>query len=370
MEIPLEALAPDIAAHAAQIERERRLPSQLLQQLHEQHAFRLLLPMPFNDQTVAFEDYLGLIEKLGQADASTAWCINQASVIALSTLWLPSEQIHKIWADQNAVVANGPPFETELTSRKDSYLLSGHWGFSSGCQHATWMVAPARLQDSGSWRVTFCRPHEVTFHDHWAVSGLRGTGSFEFTAQQLAIPGTQVADQGATPTLNFELTQIPQALLFGVSFAALSLGIAGGACQDTHHIAQDKRPRYSRHKLREDPDAHRWFGQATARHRAARAYLHSTVAQVLADVRHHGGIDTSNRAELRLAATHVIQECAQIVKLAYQVAGTSGIYHDETLQRRFQDMHVITQHVQAREAFVGLVGRYLITGDYTPGPMT
>ena len=76
------------------------------------------------------------------------------------------------------------------------------------------------------------------------------------------------------------------------------------------------------------------------------------------------------RSRLRMAGTHVIRECAEVVDLAYKVSGSTGIYETEPLQRRFQDMHVITQHVQGREAYFGLLGRYAITGEYEVGPMT
>jgi len=56
--------------------------------------------------------------------------------------------------------------------------------------------------------------------------------------------------------------------------------------------------------------------------------------------------------------------------LAYKIVGSTGIYQDQTLQRRFQDMHVMTQHVQAREAYYALLGRYALSGEYELGPMT
>ena len=81
-------------------------------------------------------------------------------------------------------------------------------------------------------------------------------------------------------------------------------------------------------------------------------------------------ISHDQRARLRMAGTHVIQECSIVVDMAYKVAGSTGIYQNQALQRRFQDMHVITQHVQGREAYFGLLGRYALSGNYEIGPMT
>ena len=135
-------------------------------------------------------------------------------------------------------------------------------------------------------------------------------------------------------------------------------------------ITQGKKPQWAALRLQEDPDVQRFLGKATARWRSADAYLRYTTAEVLDSVRCNLDISHSERSQLRMAGTHVIQECAEVVDLAYKVSGSTGIYQDEVLQRRFQDMHVITQHVQGRESYFGLLGRYAISGHYETGPMT
>ena len=48
----------------------------------------------------------------------------------------------------------------------------------------------------------------------------------------------------------------------------------------------------------------------------------------------------------------------QVVDTLYNAAGATSIYEDHPLQRVFQDIHVISQHLQARRAHYELVGRY------------
>ncbi len=366
---PIEALVAEIAENAETIEQQRRLPDALVNALKEAGAFRLLIPRAYGGLEAAFEDYVRLIQKLAQGDASTAWCVNQAAVIGTTSLWLPDEQIHEIWSDPMTSVANGPPFDCEIRPDGEDYVLRGHWGFSSGCQHATWMTGAARHSEGG-WRIAFFKPEQVSFTDNWQVAGLRGTGSFEFRCTDLALPAAQVADMASPASIDSDITRIPSALLFAVSFAGVALGVAAGALDDVLQIAQGKLPRYASLHLRDDPYVQKIIGQATASWRAANAYLHSTVAEVFAGVRANGEISHDERSRLRMAGTHVIRQCAEVVDLAYKVAGSTGIYQDQTLQRRFQDMHVVTQHVQARESYYGLLGRYAITGEYETGPMT
>jgi Acyl-CoA dehydrogenase, C-terminal domain len=46
------------------------------------------------------------------------------------------------------------------------------------------------------------------------------------------------------------------------------------------------------------------------------------------------------------------------VDTVYGAAGATAVYEDHLLQRYFQDIHVITQHLQGRLSHYELVGRH------------
>jgi alkylation response protein AidB-like acyl-CoA dehydrogenase len=50
----------------------------------------------------------------------------------------------------------------------------------------------------------------------------------------------------------------------------------------------------------------------------------------------------------------------QAVDTMYNAAGATAIYEDHPLQRHFQDIHVISQHLQARLSHYELVGRQVM----------
>ena len=365
----ITALLPKIADQVQAIEQNRALPTELVAELKSAGAFRALIPKHFGGLESGFEEYLATVQAVAEVDASTAWCINQGAVIGVTSLWLPEPMIQEIWSDPQTSVANGPPFGCQIAPSDDGYKLNGHWGFSSGCQHATWMMGAARYSEGG-WRVAFFRPEQVEFTDNWQVAGLRGTGSFEFRVENLHLPKTQVTNVGKPAQHICDLTIVPSALLFASSFAAVALGVARAALDDTLEIAQGKLPRYAALHLKDDPDVQRFAGQATAKWRSAQAYLYATIDEVFSAVRATGEITSDQRSRLRLCGTHVIRECADVVDLAYKIAGSTAIYQDHPLQRRFQDMRVITQHVQARQSYYAALGRYAISGQYELGPMS
>jgi alkylation response protein AidB-like acyl-CoA dehydrogenase len=137
---------------------------------------------------------------------------------------------------------------------------------------------------------------------------------------------------------------------------------------DVLALARGKTARFSRTALKADPHVLEQVGRAETLLRAARHHLFGTVAQVWAEVLRSGSTSLEQRILLRMATTHCIRESARVVDIAYNLAGTDAIHEAQSLQRRFQDMHVITQHVQARTAFYAGLGGYFLNGDWPGGP--
>jgi indole-3-acetate monooxygenase len=61
---------------------------------------------------------------------------------------------------------------------------------------------------------------------------------------------------------------------------------------------------------------------------------------------------------LRLATTDGIRTAVSVVDMVYNMAGATAAYESSPIQRHFQDVHVMSQHLQARLAHYELVGRH------------
>jgi alkylation response protein AidB-like acyl-CoA dehydrogenase len=85
-----------------------------------------------------------------------------------------------------------------------------------------------------------------------------------------------------------------------------------------------------------------------------------TVRDLWATVASQATLTLDQRATLRLATTHAIRLAAQVVDTVYNAAGATAAYEDHPIQRHFQDIHVITQHLQGRLAHYELVGRHTL----------
>ena len=99
-------------------------------------------------------------------------------------------------------------------------------------------------------------------------------------------------------------------------------------------------------------------GRAEARLRAGLAFLREAVREIWDAVVANGAVTLEQRAVLRLATTDGIRTAASVVDMVYNMAGATAAYESSPIQRHFQDVHVMSQHLQARLAHYELVGRH------------
>ena len=354
--------ARDIAAlaatHGDTIERERLLPAPLVDRIRACAFFHLLVPRQFGGAQLPLPEYVPLIEAIAEGDASTAWCVNQAAVYATMAARAAPETAAEIWGDPNTSVANGPPAAAQVTRVAGGHRLSGRWDFSSGCRHANWVAAATPID--GALRVSMLPIDAVELVDLWQVHGLRGTGSFSFDVRDVFVPARRSFTFTARAEGTGPLYGIPINLLFAAGFAAVALGNARGALDAATDLLSDKVAVFERQPTRERGSVQLDIARAAATWGAARAYLQQQVAALWQSAVCEPAPALDARIGLRLAATHAIHCAADAVQQVYRVCGSSAIFGQSPLQRRFQDAHVITQQVQGRLAHYETVGQHLL----------
>lgn len=355
-----QALAPRIAAAADAIDEARELPADLADEMKAQGLFRLLVPRSVGGEEMDWPDYLDVVRTVAAADASVGWCLNQGAVFATTCCRAPEALAREVWGDPATVVGNGPPQgRVELTPVAGGFRLRGRWMFSSGCRHANWLAALSGGAGQPP-RLHLLPREDVELIDVWHVRGLRGTGSFSFRVDNVLVPDARTIRLDVPPRETGPIYAIPQALLFACGFGSVALGVARAGLDATIELAADKRPRFGSAPLCEDPVIQRQIGQAEATWAAAKALLGEAVAAVWRSVRARGRINVAERIALRMAGTHAIRQSAAVVDIAYNLSGSTSIFAERDIQRRFQDIHVITQQVQGREAHYETAGQFFL----------
>ncbi len=374
-----EALVPMLEKLSARMERERRLAPEVLDALHAAGFFRLLLPRSQNGGEVDPLTHFRVIETIARGDGSTAWCLGQAGGCAMSAAYLEPAVAWKIFgSDPRAVLAWGPDPRARAIADGDGYRVSGTWSFNSGGRHATWLGAhapifepdgttPRLLPDGRRAERTLLVPaSEVAWTDIWNVTGLRGTASDAFTLRDHFVRHDHSITRDWTQECREPgpLYRLSALCLYEIAFAGVALGIARAALDSFMDFACNKVPRGMKSPIRDNAVTQSGAAQAEVRVLAARQYLLHVIGSIWEGVTAPGGSFTlERRMAIRLASTHAIHQARDAVDFAYHAAGASAIFDSHPLERRFRDIHTVSQQLQGRMAHYETVGAWLLGGD-------
>jgi alkylation response protein AidB-like acyl-CoA dehydrogenase len=239
--------------------------------------------------------------------------------------------------------------------------VTGHWHFASGSRHSQWMGGHATIcEPDGSPRLgpngkpldqrTMLFPRaQATITDTWQVIGLRGTGSDDYAVTDLFVPEaytfTRESDadrREAGPLYKFSIFN-----MFGIGFCAVALGIARTVFNDFIAVAKSKKAHSSGKLLAENNFVQTQVGLAEAKLGAARAYVLDGYAQLYEQALRGEKVSPAQRLASRGMTCFAIQQAREVADFAYHAAGAGSIFDKNPFERRFRDLHTVTQQSQA-----------------------
>jgi alkylation response protein AidB-like acyl-CoA dehydrogenase len=203
----------------------------------------------------------------------------------------------------------------------------------------------------------------VRIEDVWHVLGLKGTGSDSYSAADLFVPeartmtafGRNPADKREHgPLYRFTVFQ-----LFGASFGSIAIGIARSALDAFVSLAKTKTPYGSKALLRDNAVIQSQIGLSQSQLASARVFLHHALDEMWAAAE-AADITIDRRIQLRMASTHATHQARQVVDAAYHAAGASAIFESNPFERRFRDVHTVSQQVQAHYSVFEAIGQHYL----------
>ena len=370
-----KALGPAIVAAADRIEQTQTIPEPLWSQVIDARIPRLLLPKSVGGDQVEPWVYMRAIEEISRHDASLGWNLFVANSAALIAPFIPLASARAIYADPRAVIAWGPPNQHKAIAVPGGYRITGEWHFASGCRQATWMGAHAQVvEPDGSLRLNrFGRPtvrtllypaEHATHIEDWNTLGMRGTASEGYTLNNLFVP-EEFTGTREDPTLRRDtgpLYAFTMQGLYAVGVAGVAFGIARAMLDALKTLAVDKAPR-GLARMADSAVVQSDFAKREANLGSARAYLVETLRDIYDHADHVEAVGVNERVRLRLACAHGTHTAIEIADYVYKAAGTSAIFKGTPFERRFRDMHTLSQQIQSRDAHFEAVSKVLFNGD-------
>jgi alkylation response protein AidB-like acyl-CoA dehydrogenase len=350
----IQNLLPAIRRRSAEIEEARRLPRDLAEDLRKTEIFSLGVPLALGGKEAPPVDLIRTIETVATADGSTGWCAMIGVGNNVAAGYMVEAGAREVFADPSAPSAGIAAPAGQAVPSDGGMRVSGRWPFASGITHSDWVWAGCLVMDGERPRMTprgpeivhACMPvGEVTIHDTWRVSGLRGTGSDDFSAADLFVPDRRIFalldPSGHRPE---PLYQMPPLALFVFQLVAVGLGIARRALDDLAELAQVKMPSLYTQVLADKPIAQVEVARAEAALGGARSFLYDTVESMWETVRAGRPPSTRQLALGRAACTHAAETAAAVTHTVNTLGGGSSIYSSSPLQRHARDAEALLHH--------------------------
>lgn len=216
-----------------EIEDNRRVSIGIIEKLRSIGIFGICFPKSWGGAELTSIEQLNVFEELAKGDTATAWCSMIGCDSGIYSGYLDEENAREIFPHTNLAVAGWihPQGKAEIVD--GGYVISGKWRFASGSLHADIISAGCFLYRNGSilldgngkpfWRVMLAHPSDYSFSDTWFTTGLKGSGSQDYSTSELFIP-TQHSFSFSEPKREGPLHNAPDAILRKMS--GIPLGLA------------------------------------------------------------------------------------------------------------------------------------------------
>jgi alkylation response protein AidB-like acyl-CoA dehydrogenase len=379
------ALRPLLRRRHDEIEGAQRLPADLVEQLRVAGFYRLVLPRALGGLQADPLTYLRVVERLAEGAGSVGWNIANNSIGQLVTLGLPDDGVDELYARGTDTIIAGTavPGGGQAVPVEGGYRVSGRWTFGSGCRECTWMLGSFQILDDGSprrrpdgsalyWRGVFPRADVEIIAGTWDVAGLRGTGSFDWTVEDVFLPERRTMVHAGAPLDNQWarwpgiVYALPAHAWVGPHHSAVITGIAQAGVDALIQLAGEKTPRGRTGVLCESPQVQDAIGRADTILNAGRIYRSATIAELWNTVAVGKETTREQRARCRLAAVYAADSAREAMDLMYRHGGSTSFRCESRLAECWRDLHVVGQTVTLAPEWYPMGGRVYLGMD--PGP--
>jgi indole-3-acetate monooxygenase len=348
-----------VAAEAAESERARTLTPAVVDAMWNTGLMSAFNPAAAGGSEPSFAEMIETWIEMAWQDGSFGWVgiANLPSSFAAAA-YLPDDGFAEVFsANDNRVTMGGQFFPNGQGAAVDGgYRVSGSWSFGSGTGHAQYVAAGFFPMDDGEMRwiaegipdmqVAVIPREQISFNDGWFVQGLKGTGSYDYSATDVFVPAhrtfalfSREPKRGTSPATRMGLMPVTAA-----GHASWALGVAKSMLDDVAELAATKFRMSDMASLASRPTFQRGLARHVSAWRAARLLVLDAFTTAESAVGAGDELTPTLRADMRAAAVYATDTARECAEWAHLVAGTSSIREGSRLERAFRDIYTGTQH--------------------------
>ncbi|MGW0040571.1 3-hydroxy-9,10-secoandrosta-1,3,5(10)-triene-9,17-dione monooxygenase oxygenase subunit [Rhodococcus sp. NPDC003348] len=363
----LNELLPTFRERAQETEDLRRIPDDSIKALQEVGFFKLLQPKQWGGFEADPVTFYTAVRNIASACGSTGWVAGIIGVHNWHLALFDQQAQEDVWGKDTDVRISSsyaPMGAGEVVD--GGYKVNGAWAWSSGSDHATWVVVggpvikDGRPVDFGSFLI----PREdYEIDDVWNVVGLRGTGSNTVVVKDVFVPrhrflSFKAMSDLAAPGLQQNTAPVykmPWGTIHPTTISTPIVGMAYGA-YDAHVEHQGKRVRaaYAGEKAKDDPFAKIRIAQASSDIDAAWRQLSGNVADEYAHLVAGEEVPMELRLRARRDQVRATGRAIASIDLLFENSGATALANGTPIQRFWRDAHAGRVHAanDAERAYV------------------
>ncbi|HXS80990.1 MAG TPA: acyl-CoA dehydrogenase family protein [Gammaproteobacteria bacterium] len=352
-------LIPDVRLRADAAEKERRVSAETMASLRKAGVFRAFVPRVYGGDERTLSEVLDAMTDLAAACPSTAWVGSLFAIHTIVACWLERKGQDEIFGDgPDVLLASSVAPMGTLAPADGGFRLAGKWSFSSGVEHASWIIVGATLKsDSASepadYVFCFVRASDVAVVDDWHVAGLRGTGSKSVELKDVFVPRHRVVllktvQDGTAPGLAIHrqpFYRLPWYPVFICAFPAVGLGTAIGMLEGFRSHIRARVDGFSGVAFQTTAGSAVRMASAAAEIDAARLVFRRDVATLDQAAQEDRPLRPGESERIMYDAPFIMDACSRATLALFRGSGGKALYDSNPLQRHFRDLHAMTQHV-------------------------
>ena len=376
-------LLPVFRQRALQTEDARVVPAESVKSLEETGFFRLLQPVAYGGLEADPVAFFTAVRLIASACGSTGWVASVVGVHPWQLALFPAQAQDDVWAADPATRMSSsyaPTGRAKIT--QEGYHLDGRWSFSSGCDHASWVLLGGIVLNEEGQPVdfrTFLLPaSDYAIDDVWDTVGLRGTGSNDIVVDHIFVPEyrslsftdvTRIACPGHERNAG-ALYRIPFGSIFSYAITTPVIGMAAGAyAAHVDYQRQRVRAAYAGQRSAEDPFAQVRIAEAAALIDAAWLALERDMTELMRYAKAGEKIPLPLRLRTRRDQVTGTGQAIRAVDLLFENSGGRAL-KGTPIQRFWRDAHAGRVHaINDPERALSMFGRGELGHDVPPDAM-
>ena len=340
------------------IDEDRAFPLDLFDELMETNAFLAMAPRDFGGVDMPLELINESIIEGARANGSLGWLmmVGTAQSVGYGSRTKSISQKLIGGSERRPRTRGVIAPKGRAVPVEGGYIVNGQWPFASGGPEPDFVSGNCMVFRDGKPAIgengmpeaimALVPAKDVEFLDTWYVLGMKGTDSCDVAIKDLFVPEEMTHNvYAAKSSYTNPIGYLPLRVILSTGHVSVALGVAYGALDDIIELAKTKSASMNpNQKLRDDPIFRHALGEHSLRLTAMRSMLDQVTTKVWNAGASHRGLTPEETLTGRLMSAYITQECVKIVDWAYTAGGSSSVYNNSSLQRRFRDIHVATQH--------------------------